>query len=127
MAAEHWFRWHHGTVNDPKWRVVAARASAKLSRNVTVGHVLSVWASMLECASQANPRGTLVGWMLRTLAPDLALTPMRSLLSAMQCRERLWMATIFPAGIVGSPRLRTFGPLSARGHKESANLRKKTL
>lgn len=62
MATEHWFRWHHGTVNDPKWRVVAARASAAMSRNVTVGHVLSVWASMLECASQANPRGTLQGW-----------------------------------------------------------------
>lgn len=62
MAAEHWLRWHHGTVTDPKWRVVAARATSALSRNVTVGHVIAVWAAMLECASQANPRGELVGW-----------------------------------------------------------------
>lgn len=62
MAAEHWFRWHHGTVTDPKWRVIAARASKALSRDVTVGHVVSIWAAMLECASQANPRGELVGW-----------------------------------------------------------------
>ena len=63
MAAEHWLRWHHGTATDPKWRVVAARAGKALSRTVTVGHVLSVWALMLECASQSRPRGELVGWV----------------------------------------------------------------
>ncbi|MFP3513388.1 hypothetical protein SB775_28260, partial [Peribacillus sp. SIMBA_075] len=73
MAAEHWFRWHHGTVNDPKWRVVAARASSSMSRNVTVGHVLSVWAAMLECASQANPRGSLVGWDSEDVAAGLGI------------------------------------------------------
>lgn len=62
MATEHWLRWHHGTINDPKWRVVAMRASSALSRDVTVGHVLSVWCAMLECASQATPRGTLSDW-----------------------------------------------------------------
>ena len=62
MAAEHWLRWHHGTVTDPKWRVIALRASSAMSRNVTVGHVLSVWAVMLESASQGNPRGELDGW-----------------------------------------------------------------
>lgn len=71
MAAEHWFRWHHGTVTDPKWRVVAARASKALSRNVTVGHVVAVWAAMLECASQANPRGELVGWSDEDVAAGL--------------------------------------------------------
>jgi hypothetical protein len=63
MAAEHWLRWHHGTATDPKWRVVAARAGKALSRAVTVGHVLSVWALMLECASQSKPRGELSGWV----------------------------------------------------------------
>lgn len=58
----HWFRWHHGTVSDPKWRVVAKRAAQALSRNVTLGHVIAVWAAMLECASQATPRGELIGW-----------------------------------------------------------------
>lgn len=62
MAGEHWLRWHHGTVADPKWRVVAARAAKALSRDVTVGHVLSVWAAMLECASQASSRGELDNW-----------------------------------------------------------------
>jgi len=62
MASEHWLRWHHGTVTDPKWRVIASRASLAMSRNVTVGHVLSVWAVMLESASQGNPRGELDGW-----------------------------------------------------------------
>ena len=60
--AENWLRWHIGSVTDPKWRVVAQRASHAMSRNVTVGHVLSVWAAMLECASQASVRGTLEGW-----------------------------------------------------------------
>jgi hypothetical protein len=58
MATEHWFRWHHGTVTDPKWRVVASRCVT----NVTVGHVVSVWAAMVENASQATPRGHLQGW-----------------------------------------------------------------
>lgn len=62
MATEHWFRWHHGTVTDPKWMTVASRASASMSRNVTRGHVLSVWCAMMENASQANPRGTLSNW-----------------------------------------------------------------
>ncbi|HYG07326.1 MAG TPA: hypothetical protein VD865_13105 [Stenotrophomonas sp.] len=73
MAAEHWLRWHHGTITDPKWRVIAARAGNALSRNVTVGHVVSVWAAMLECASQANPRGTLVGWCDEDVAAALGL------------------------------------------------------
>lgn len=58
MAAERWFRWHHGCVTDPKWRVIASRCVT----SVTVGHVVTVWAAMLENASQAVPRGTLSGW-----------------------------------------------------------------
>ena len=58
MAAEHWFRWHHGCVTDPKFRVIALRCVT----SVTVGHVLAVWASMLEYASQASPRGQIEGW-----------------------------------------------------------------
>jgi hypothetical protein len=62
MATEHWYRWHHGTVTDPKWLTVASRAKTSLSRNVTVGHVVSVWCAMMENASQANPRGVLLNW-----------------------------------------------------------------
>lgn len=58
MAAEHWFRWHHGCVTDPKFRVIASRCVT----SVTVGHVVAVWAMMMENASQATPRGQLSGW-----------------------------------------------------------------
>lgn len=37
-----WLRWWDGTVTDPKWRVVAARAGQ------TVGSVIAVWAYLLE-------------------------------------------------------------------------------
>lgn len=63
-----WLRWHHGTVNDPKWRVVAADAGVK------VRDVLAVWAAMLECASQAEQRGTLVGWNDRVVGAALDMT-----------------------------------------------------
>lgn len=69
----HWFRWHHGTVTDSKWRVVAARARHATSRHVTVSDVISVWGVMLECASQASPRGTLVGWNDEDVAALLEL------------------------------------------------------
>jgi hypothetical protein len=46
-----WFRWHHGSVNDPKFQLVARQASA------TVAEVVAVWASLLEAASSAAQRG----------------------------------------------------------------------
>lgn len=68
-----WLRWHHGTCTDPKWRVVASRASHAMSRRVTVSEVLSVWACMTECASQASPRGRLLGWCHEDVAAGLDL------------------------------------------------------
>ena len=46
-----WFRWHHGSVNDPKFRLVAARSGA------SVAEVIAVWACLLEAASMAEKRG----------------------------------------------------------------------
>jgi hypothetical protein len=51
-----WFRWYHGSVSDPKFRLLAKLADAKLTE------VLAVWQSMLEHASQSSPRGSLDGW-----------------------------------------------------------------
>lgn len=51
-----WFRWHHGTVTDPKWRVIARKSGA------SVRDVLAVFAFFLERASQAEPRGCISGW-----------------------------------------------------------------
>jgi hypothetical protein len=47
-----WFRWHHGSVNDPKFGLVARKASAR------VGDVIAVWALVLETASANADRGS---------------------------------------------------------------------
>lgn len=46
-----WFRWHHGSVTDPKFALIAKKAGARLS------DVLAVWAYLLERASAADTRG----------------------------------------------------------------------
>lgn len=46
-----WFRWHHGSVNDPKFQLVAKRARA------SVAEVIAVWATVLEAASAYEERG----------------------------------------------------------------------
>lgn len=48
-----WFRWHHGSVTDPKFQLVARQAGASLS------DVLAVWAYLLESASAAQERGDI--------------------------------------------------------------------
>lgn len=46
-----WFRWHHGSVNDPKFGLVAKKAGARR------GDVITVWALILEQASANAERG----------------------------------------------------------------------
>jgi hypothetical protein len=46
-----WFRWHHGSVNDPKFQLVAKKAGC------SVAEVIAVWACLLEAASMAEERG----------------------------------------------------------------------
>lgn len=46
-----WFRWHHGSVSDQKFGLVAKKASA------SVAEVIAVWACLLEAASAAEDRG----------------------------------------------------------------------
>lgn len=46
-----WFRWHHGSVTDPKFQLVARRSGASLPE------VLAVWTYLLEKASAADFRG----------------------------------------------------------------------
>jgi hypothetical protein len=52
MAGMDWFRWHHGSVNDPKFQLVAKRSGA------SPAEVIAVWACLLEAASMADARGT---------------------------------------------------------------------
>jgi hypothetical protein len=49
-----WFRWHEGTCEDGKFRVVARNAG------VTVATVMGVWAVLLEDASHDDHRGVAV-------------------------------------------------------------------
>lgn len=51
MAGMDWFRWHHGSVSDPKFQLVAKRSGASM------GEVIAVWAVLLEAASMADVRG----------------------------------------------------------------------
>jgi hypothetical protein len=48
-----WFRWHHGSVTDPKFQLIARKANARL------GDVITVWAFVLEKASADADRGTI--------------------------------------------------------------------
>lgn len=47
-----WFRWHHGSVTDPKFALVAKKANCRVS------DVLAMWAFLLEAASTSEKRGT---------------------------------------------------------------------
>ncbi len=46
-----WFRWHHGSVTDPKFQLVARKTKSR------VADVIAVWAFILEAASQSDDRG----------------------------------------------------------------------
>jgi hypothetical protein len=85
-----WFRWHHGTVTDPKWRVAAAEAS------VRVADVLAIWAAMLEHASQNDPRGSLSGFRDRVTGAALDI-PTESVAAVRQAMEGLVLENGEPA------------------------------
>lgn len=46
-----WFRWHHGSVTDQKFQLIARKAQT------SVAEVIAVWATLLEAASMADDRG----------------------------------------------------------------------
>ena len=51
MAGIDWFRWHHGSVTDPKFQLVAKKTGC------SVAEVVAIWAFVLESASQSTDRG----------------------------------------------------------------------
>lgn len=51
-----WFRWYHGAISDPKWPLIARKSGQN------IGTVVSVWAAMLEFASQSEDRGSVEGF-----------------------------------------------------------------
>jgi hypothetical protein len=48
-----WLRWHHGSVTDPKFQLVARKSGTSLPA------VIAVWAFLLETASQNADRGDI--------------------------------------------------------------------
>ncbi len=78
-----WFRWHHGTVNDPKFRLVARRAGAR------VGDVIALWGLLLEQASANTDRGHpgAVDWESVDLAMDLPDGGTQAIFAAMVDRK----------------------------------------
>lgn len=48
-----WFRWHHGSITDPKFQLVAKKAAARF------GDVIALWAFILETASSDADRGNI--------------------------------------------------------------------
>lgn len=51
-----WFRWHHGTVSDPKFMIIAKKSGQ------SVAAVIAVWAAILERASRSDLRGNIDGF-----------------------------------------------------------------
>ena len=50
-----WFRWHHGSVTDPKFQLVARKSKQSLAT------IIAVWAFVLEKASASEDRGHFGG------------------------------------------------------------------
>lgn len=80
-----WFRWHHGSVTDPKFQLIAKRAGARL------GDVLAVWAFALECASASVNRGVVGNLDVESLdcllcAPDGTTA---AIIEAMRARKMI--------------------------------------
>lgn len=57
-----WFRSWHGAPTDPKWLLIAKRASVRPI------HVIGTWWALLDYASQHPDRGSIVGFDIETFA-----------------------------------------------------------
>lgn len=56
-----WFRWYHGAISDPKWPLIARKSGQN------IGTVVSIWAALLEFASQSEARGSAAGFDCETI------------------------------------------------------------
>jgi hypothetical protein len=79
-----WFRWHHGTVTDQKFPLIAKRSGA------SVAEVIAVWACLLEAASMNEKmRGCLEAPDFEAMDCALGMPEGRAqaIFSAMQARD----------------------------------------
>ncbi len=77
-----WFRWHHGSVSDGKFALVAHKAGA------SVAEVIAVWACLLEAASAAEDRGNPGAVDFETMDFSLGLSEGKSWRIYERMRER---------------------------------------
>ncbi|DAZ90922.1 TPA_asm: putative replication protein O [Cyanophage Cy-LDV1] len=90
-----WFRWHHGSVTDPKFQVVARRAGA------SVAEVVAVWACLLEAASANEAdRGNIGNIDLEAIECLLGLPESRAFAICQAMDERNLLD--FSSGRVGA-------------------------
>lgn len=66
-----WFRWHHGSVTDQKFPLIAKRAGS------SVAEVIAVWACLLEAACATVPRGSIKHFARPGTAELLGISPDR--------------------------------------------------
>lgn len=78
-----WFRWHHGSVNDPKFQLVARRVGC------SVAEVIAVWACLLEAASQSEERGVHGVLDFESMDCSLGLSDGRSADIYLRMQERM--------------------------------------
>jgi hypothetical protein len=79
-----WFRWHHGTVTDQKFPLIAKRSGA------SVAEVIAVWACLLEAASMNEKcRGLLEAPDFEAMDCALGMPDGRAqaIFDAMQARD----------------------------------------
>jgi len=82
MTGMHWFRWHHGTVTDQKFQLIARQS------NASVAQVLALWASLLEHASMVEDRGCVKSINLEAIGCALGLPDGSAEAIAEQMRQR---------------------------------------
>lgn len=72
LGSMQWFRWHHGSVSDPKFKLVARKVGC------STAEVIAVWACILEEASAAEERGLHGGLDFEAIDLDMGLPDGRS-------------------------------------------------
>ena len=107
-----WFRWHHGSVSDPKFGLVAKKASA------SVAEVLGVWVCLLEAASSSGDRGDPGGIDFEAIDYLLGLDDGK----AQRIHERLCERSLIEAE---SGRITAWGKRQPKREDDSANDRKR--
>lgn len=83
MAGMDWLRWHHGSVTDPKFQLIAKKSSC------SVAEVIAFWAFVLESASMASDRGDVANLDVESIECLLGLDDGKGALiyEAMKVRE----------------------------------------